>query len=309
MSDESITIEIAQWPQDSATIKDIRKKVFVIEQGVEPEIEWDGKDHTCTHVLARLDGEPVGTGRIQPNGHIGRLAVLASQRGKSLGKSMLEQLIRVAEEQGHEHVFLNSQVQAVGFYEHFGFIVEGTVFMVAGIPHQRMEMKLSESKQEDDILAKSKLSGIEENYAAILELTYSARHTIEIFTPDLDRRLLSRQSLIQTLKGFIKVSSKSQLRIIVTDPSTAIRYDHLIIELSQEFPSYVQIKKTHREYQHLPYSYIIIDGKAVLYRPIADDYEAQLDIKDGREARRLQAEFNEIWSVSDIVPGIKRLFI
>ena len=309
MTEESMTIEIARWPQDSAIIKDIRRKVFVIEQGVEPEIEWDGKDHTCTHIIARLAGEPVGTGRVQPNGHIGRLAVLASQRGKSLGKLILQQLIQVSQQQGHSAVFLNSQVQAVGFYEHFGFIVEGKVFMVAGIPHQRMEMKLSSVNQSDNILEQTELSGIEENYAAILELVYSARHTIEIFTPDLDRRLLSRQSLIQTLKGFIKVSSKSQLKIIVTDASTAIRYDHLMIELSQEFPSFIQIKKTHHEYQHLPYSYIIIDGKAVLYRPLADDYKAKLDIQDGKEARRLQAEFNEIWNVSDIVPGIKRLFL
>ena len=89
----------------------------------------------------------------------------------------------------------------------------------------------------------------------------------------------------------------------------AIRYDHLLIELSQEFSSYIQIKKTHHEHQHLPYSYILIDGKASLYRPIADEYEAHLDIKDGKEARRLQAEFIEIWNVSELVPGIKRLFI
>ena len=308
MSEQPFTVEIAKWPQDSATIKDIRRKVFVIEQGVEPEIEWDGRDHTCTHVIARIDDEPIGTGRIMPSGHIGRLAVLNNQRGKQIGKALLELLIDIAKQQGLEEVYLNSQVQAVGFYEQYGFIVEGKVFMVAGIPHQRMEMKLTYDDGAN-ILEKKQLNGLEENYAAILELAYSARHSIDIFTPDLDRRLLSRQSLMQTLKGFIKISPKSRIRVIVTDPSMAIRYDHLLIEMSQEFSSFIQIKKTHREYQHLPYSYMLVDGKASLYRPLADEYKAKLELTDSKEARQLQAEFEEIWNVSELVPGIKRLFI
>ncbi len=308
MNEQPLTIEIAKWPQDSATIKDLRRKVFVIEQGVEPEIEWDGRDHTCTHVLARLDGEPVGTGRIMPSGHIGRLAVLNNHRGKKIGKALLEHLIQIARQQQHEMVYLNSQVQAIGFYEQYGFIVEGKVFMVAGIPHQRMEMKLSYDDR-NNILEQEQLNGIEENYSALLELAYLARYSIDIFTPDLDRRLLSRNSFIQTLKGFIKISPKSRIRVLVTDPTMAIRYDHLLIELSQEFSSFIQIKKTHREYAHLPYSYILIDSKASLYRPLADEYEAKLDVENGKEARLLQAEFDEIWNVSELVPGIKRLFI
>jgi predicted GNAT family N-acyltransferase len=310
MTDSDIQIEVAKWPEDRALIKDIRRKVFVIEQGVEPEIEWDGKDTNCTHLLARLGDDYIGTGRIAPNGHIGRLSVLTSHRDRGVGRALLQRLIDIAREQGHSIAFLNAQVQAVGFYEQYGFVEEGKVFMVAGIPHQRMELNIEHLESAtDNILEQSLVHGLEDNYQALLELCYMARYSIEIFTPDLDRRLLSRGAFIQTLKGFIRISPKSRIRVLVSDPTSAIRYDHQLIELSQEFSSYIEIRKTHDDYRHLPYSYILIDGKASLYRPNASEYDAKLSLSDAPAGRKLQTEFMEIWNLSQVVPGIKRLFI
>lgn len=310
MTDRTFEIRVARWPQDAALIKSIRRKVFVIEQGLEPEIEWDGKDASATHVLASVDGEYIGTGRIQASGHLGRLSVISSYRGLGIGKAMISHLLEIARAQKHELAYLNAQVHAVSFYEQFGFVVIGKVFMVAGIPHQRMELDLShEVDDSENLLSQTSIHGLEDNYQALLELCYLARHSIDIFTTDLDRRLLSRSSFIQTLKGFIRISPKSRLRILVTDPSMAIRYDHQLIEFSQEFSTFVQIKRTHEEYRHLPYSYVLIDGKACLYRPHADQYESILTMDNAAEGRQRQAEFMEIWDLSDVVPGIKRLFI
>ncbi len=130
----------AIWPEQADELKSIRESVFVIEQGVSSEIEWDGKDHLCQHVIAYSNTEqPIGTGRILPSGHIGRIAVNASWRGKGVGSAILKALIKLAT----DSVYLNSQTHAIPFYQQFDFVPEGDVFMEADIPHQKMILKLN----------------------------------------------------------------------------------------------------------------------------------------------------------------------
>ena len=145
MSTEYLIVK-ASWPEQSDLLKSIRESVFVIEQGVSPDIEWDGRDHLCQHVIAFTNTEQaVGTGRILPSGHIGRIAVKAPYRGKGVGGAILEKLITLAKENVSNNaiksVYLNSQTHAIPFYQRFGFIPEGNVFMEAGIPHQKMTLK------------------------------------------------------------------------------------------------------------------------------------------------------------------------
>lgn len=308
MKPTTYNIEVATWPDDRSKIKSIRRKVFVIEQGVDPKIEWDGKDAQCLHVLAYQGDEVIGTGRMQANGHIGRLAVLSVWRGRGVGKGIISTLIQAAQKD-HSYVYLNSQVQAIGFYETFGFVADGAVFMEAGIPHQRMELHFRESNGEDLSLDIKDRQGIEDNYQALIELCSSARLSIDIFTPDLDRRLMSRGTFIKVLKEFIKISSKSRVRALIHQPAIPIRYDHRMIELSQDYSSYIQLRETHPEYNHHPYSYVLVDSRAYLFRPHADEYSATLEFEDGVRGRHLHAEFDEIWNMSDSISGIKRLFI
>lgn len=135
------SIRQAVWPDDSELMRELRTKVFVLEQGVDKNIEWDGRDHLCQHVIAySTASEPVGTGRILPSGHIGRIAVLPSWRGKGVGSAILESLISIARNTDADKVYLNSQVRAINFYRRYDFIAEGPVFMEAGIPHQRMNL-------------------------------------------------------------------------------------------------------------------------------------------------------------------------
>ncbi|MCP3675822.1 MAG: GNAT family N-acetyltransferase [Gammaproteobacteria bacterium] len=129
----------ANWPDQADKLKKIRESVFVIEQSVSSEIEWDGRDHLCQHVIAYSNTEqPIGTGRILPSGHIGRIAVNVAWRGKGVGSAILKALIKLAT----DSVYLNSQTHAIPFYQKFDFVPEGKVFMEAGIPHQKMTLKL-----------------------------------------------------------------------------------------------------------------------------------------------------------------------
>jgi predicted GNAT family N-acyltransferase len=135
-------IRLLDWPAAQAQAQRIRFTVFVDEQRVPPELEMDEHDATSVHALAFADGKAIGTGRLLPDGHIGRMAVLKEWRGRGVGLALLRALVDAARERGDRDVVLNSQVHALGFYGAEGFKAEGAVYEEAGIPHQVMRLKL-----------------------------------------------------------------------------------------------------------------------------------------------------------------------
>lgn len=120
----------------------IRKRVFVDEQQVPTDEEWDGRDPECVHFMAYVDGQPAGTARLLPDGHIGRVAVLASQRGKGIGQALMLAAIEAAHDQRLSRVVLSAQTHALAFYEQLGFEPCGDIFMEAGIAHRNMTLNL-----------------------------------------------------------------------------------------------------------------------------------------------------------------------
>ncbi|MCP1573022.1 putative GNAT family N-acyltransferase [Herbaspirillum rubrisubalbicans] len=107
------------------------------------EIELDDMDPHCLHAVAYDDaGQPLATGRLLPDGHIGRMAVRKAGRGKGVGGAVLQALMQAARQRGDVEVILNAQVQAEGFYQAHGFAREGEQFMEAGIAHITMRARL-----------------------------------------------------------------------------------------------------------------------------------------------------------------------
>jgi predicted GNAT family N-acyltransferase len=141
----SFTVKPIYWETSKKEVKAIRTKVFVEEQGVPPELEWDGLDEGSYHVLAyAADGSPIGTGRLLQNGHIGRIAVLPEWRGKGVGRALLDMLLVIANKMGNEEVRLHAQIRVVDFYRKRGFTRLGKEFMEAGIPHVAMKRKTAD---------------------------------------------------------------------------------------------------------------------------------------------------------------------
>lgn len=136
------TIELLSWEQARAHASPIRFEVFVNEQRVPAEIELDEADKDCLHAVAFEGAAAVGTGRLLPDGHIGRMAVLKTHRSKGVGAAMLKRLIQAARERGDREVALSAQVHAVPFYRAHGFVDEGEVYEEAGIAHQAMRLRL-----------------------------------------------------------------------------------------------------------------------------------------------------------------------
>ena len=145
--DTNFTIVPASWQRDREALQHIRRSVFIVEQRVSEGEEWDTADLACIHALV-LKGkrDAVGTGRIEADGKIGRLAVLSGYRGLGLGGEILEWLVGQARRQGLESVYLHAQLHALPFYLRHSFIAEGSAFDEVGIPHQRMSRKLTSSR-------------------------------------------------------------------------------------------------------------------------------------------------------------------
>lgn len=140
--DDPIECVLTTWGTDRPALQKIRREVFIHEQQVPESEEWDDDDPVSVHALATLNREPVGTGRLNPAGKIGRIAVVAGMRGRGIGATILRRLLDEAYHRGLREPYLHAQLQAVPFYEKFGFRSEGEVFDEAGILHVRMRHAL-----------------------------------------------------------------------------------------------------------------------------------------------------------------------
>ena len=134
----NITTIICDYEPHTDDICAIRYDVFVDEQNVPEELEIDGLDDKAKHVLTFVDGLPIGTGRILSDGHIGRVAVLKNYRGLGIGKSIMKELVKCAQDLSLEKVWLSSQWHAHSFYLDLGFVCVGEIYKEAGINHIKM---------------------------------------------------------------------------------------------------------------------------------------------------------------------------
>ena len=139
MNRPTFEIRLADWPTEQSLLRWVREKVFIEEQQVPKELEWDGEDDKAVHVLALdSDDNPIGTARLLPTGQIGRMAVLQEWRRRGVGSALLQRLLAEAALSDYPDLYLNAQTSALPFYAQLGFQAEGEIFYEADIPHRRM---------------------------------------------------------------------------------------------------------------------------------------------------------------------------
>lgn len=142
----NLIIKTAELPQELPAIEAIRRAVFQEEQGVEAELDFDGKDEAAEQIIAYLDNQPVGTARIRYVDNyiakIERLAVLPIVRGQGLGKKITEKALDIAAKENIKGVIIHAQEYIKGLYQKLGFQTEEEIFEEAGIPHVKMRKKL-----------------------------------------------------------------------------------------------------------------------------------------------------------------------
>lgn len=137
------TVHLVTWHDAEPLLRALRETVFIREQGVPEELEWDGLDEGCRHALAlSLSGEAIGCGRMLSDGHIGRIAVLPQWRKRKVGTAIMEALLDEASTRGYAQVDVDAQTYAIPFYHTFGFTEYGDEFMDAGLPHKKMKLRI-----------------------------------------------------------------------------------------------------------------------------------------------------------------------
>ena len=143
------SVRLGTWDRMRDWATPIRMQVFVLEQRVAPQVELDDMDDACLHAVAfDAQGRALGTGRLLPDGHIGRMAVMRDFRGRGIGSTILDLLVREARGLGYHAVALHAQTHARGFYERHGFVAEGEEFEEANIPHILMRRSFAAPDRE-----------------------------------------------------------------------------------------------------------------------------------------------------------------
>jgi predicted GNAT family N-acyltransferase len=139
---DNFHIQTVTWPSHQRQLRAVRTPVFIEEQAVTPEFEWDDIDATAVHLLATLDHEPIACLRIIEYKKIGRMAVLKSYRGRGLGATLLREAVAICKKQGSKSVYLSAQTHAIEFYRKAGFKQISDEYCDVDIPHVDMKLDL-----------------------------------------------------------------------------------------------------------------------------------------------------------------------
>lgn len=140
--DLNLSMRAGTWQELAHSAKAIREIVFIQEQHISTEDEWDDLDAICTHFVVYVQDQAIATARLLPNHSIGRVAVLTTHRGLKIGQKLMQAVIAYGKQEQRPFLKLSSQVHAIGFYQALGFIVQGQEYLDCGIPHIDMHMSL-----------------------------------------------------------------------------------------------------------------------------------------------------------------------
>lgn len=131
------------WGLLEKNAKLIREQVFIQEQGIAPEDEWDDLDAMALHFIVYDREQPIATARLLPQHSVGRVAVLIPYRKQGIGKILMEHIIEYARQQNLPYLKLSAQTYVTAFYEALGFVVQGEEYLDCGIPHINMTLELN----------------------------------------------------------------------------------------------------------------------------------------------------------------------
>ena len=312
-------VEPASWEADLADLRAVRNEVFVLEQAVPEDEEWDEHDARSCHVIARdPDGRPIGTGRLTPLNASGRMAVLRDWRGRGVGAAILRSLLERARELHLPAVELHAQVHAVAFYARAGFVEFGEEYDECGIRHRSMRLQLAPPEGRPAVAVPAEADEGEtwlttsraEAQAAILGVIGGARRELAVMTRDLDAELFEHDDVLEALKRLAVSTPNVRIRFLVLEPTRASGEAHRLIALAQRLTSVFAFRAPVEEIdRHYPGAFITNDRGGWYERALASRYDGEGASRARARSAQLLARFDEVWERSEPATDMRRLEI
>jgi len=310
---QDFRVRLADWDRDEAALREVRTRVFVEEQAVPEEEEWDGLDPECVHAVAETAADGViATGRLHPSGKIGRMAVMPPWRGRGVGAALLRRLLEQAGRQELQEIRLNAQVAVLGFYARFGFVAEGEEFEEAGIPHRLMRLQLAQETdhshpQGEQAGTRRVVSGKQEFAEAVAEIAAVAARSLVIFTPDLEHGVYDTKRFLEAVKRLVLSRSHARIRVLITDPGRIQHSVNRFLYVGRRLSTFIEFRHLPESFQHRHDAFMIADRSALVYRARGERWEGIADTCEPRMARRYLADFDQMWQLGENTPETREL--
>ena len=315
----SIRIEQTDWQTSEEILSSIRRTVFIEEQHVPVEEEFDQADLTATHWIAWGEGDtPMGVARLVGN-KLGRMAVLEPHRHKGVASSLVRSIIAFAISEKMDHLKLDAQLHAVGLYENSGFEITGEEFEDVGIPHLPMKIDLTRFGQRPQ---QPQLPEINEQHrkrqlfdnredcrAAALSLARHSNRTIRIFSEQLDPRIYDNDDFCQAIYNLVIAHPHTKVLILIKETDGVVKHFHRLVEIFYKLTSHIEIRKLTQEIPTIHQEFMSGDVTSLLYLQDPKRYIGYLCLHTPLETKHLNEEFDALWHRSQPDPQIRRLHI
>ena len=301
------------WQLAPGSIRDIRQRVFIDEQQVPPELEWDDTDEIADHYLAvDRDNQPIATARLfsalEETGYIGRMAVLPEYRGQGIGEALIKHLLKESAGR-YQELRLSAQQHAIGFYQRSGFHVCSSPYNDAGIPHLDMRClapALAHQGLRDRAQplimgtdTESWLFDQESSFLGLMDsLVGQARQRLWIYDRLLDHDRYDRHQLRELISAVARQHRLSEVRILIHDDKPLVQKRHRLIELMRRLPSRIELRVINDDYPQEDQPFIVVDRDGLLCRHDFNKPEGFANFTAGRRLKLKEEAFQRMWDTA-----------
>lgn len=298
------------WQLAPSAVRDIRQRVFIDEQKVPEDLEWDATDEIADHYLAvDASNRPVATARLfstlEETGHIGRMAVLPEARGKGVGEALLRHLVKESAGR-YQELHLSAQQHATGFYQRCGFHICSDVYEDAGIPHLDMRLlapelvrRAGEDQAAPMILgtdSQSWLFSQERELMALLDsLVGQAGQRLWLYDRLLEHTLYDRYRFRELISVLARRHRLSEVRLLIHDDRPLVKKRHQLVELMRRLPSRIELRLVNPDYPTEDQPFVLVDRQGVLYRHDFGKPDGFARFDGAGRVKLLEEAFQRMW--------------
>ena len=296
-----IRVSHVSWADYQSQLQSIRDSVFIQEQGVPQDLEWDEHDSSCIHLLAEAGSEFIGCARLLSSGNdplkakIGRMAVLEEYRGLGIGKAIIEQAEKVATKEGFTSIELSAQCHAFGFYSSLGYLAFSEPYDDVGIPHIDMRKHLNSPSDlsSADMYQIGKDDHLHQGISLLqaqgfLDIFLSQTHRAFVLCiKDLNHPICSYEPMLEKIKHLAK--SKRYFKVYILLNNSARQFgQHPLLKLQERLPSFIELRQAKTS---VP-SHWVFDGLGWLDY---EENETRVSYSDRARIRHFMDKFKSWW--------------